>query len=54
MSLYGRKSAEEDESTDAGWCPESGVQGVAQNWLDDHIFDEEPLFELTPWPSDLD
>jgi len=58
MSLYGkllgRQSVEEDEFTDTSRWPESGAQGVTQNWLDDYIFDEEPLFVSTPGPNDLD
>jgi hypothetical protein len=44
---------EKDELTDTAWPSESAVQGRAQDWLDNNIFDEEPLFESTPEPDDL-
>jgi hypothetical protein len=43
--LLGPKVVEQDELTDASRWSESAVPGRLQDWLDNNIFDEEPLIE---------
>ena len=51
--LLGPKVVEQGELTDMSRWSESAVPGRAQVWLDNYIFDEEPLIESLPRSHDL-
>ena len=51
--LLGPNMVDQGELTDMSGWSESAVPGRAQHWLDNFIFDEEPLIESLPRSHDL-
>ena len=51
--LLGPNVVEQGELTDMSRWSESAVPGRTQHWLDNYIFDEEPLIESLLRSDDL-